>query len=177
MFICRECEKKAIDISGFMRSFGTCEICCITSDCLDAKIYKFSKEIWEESNKKNSDLALKQKIAFENKLTAYKDKEISHWKANHADMVKRCEFLSQRPDLPVERIHAYKDYEILKIKFNELLLSHQKLAIQNSKFVAIINPSNLRYIAERIAHKAYMRPVFEIIEDEICDYLLELFNK
>lgn len=39
------------------------------------------------------------------------EKEVAYWKTNHADMVKRCEFLSQRPDLPVDRIPAYKDYE------------------------------------------------------------------
>ncbi len=33
--------------------------------------------------------------------------ELRHWKANHADMVKRCAFLSERDDLPIDRIPAY----------------------------------------------------------------------
>jgi hypothetical protein len=32
--------------------------------------------------------------------------QLAHWKANHADMVRRCAYLSQRPDLPVDRIPA-----------------------------------------------------------------------
>jgi predicted nucleic acid-binding Zn-ribbon protein len=34
--------------------------------------------------------------------------EIAHWKANHRNMVEKCAFLSQRPDLPVDRIPAYE---------------------------------------------------------------------
>ncbi|MCK5132718.1 MAG: hypothetical protein KAR40_11270 [Candidatus Sabulitectum sp.] len=30
--------------------------------------------------------------------------ELSHWKANHADMVARCAMLRERPDLPADRI-------------------------------------------------------------------------
>ena len=36
-------------------------------------------------------------------------KERDHWKANHGNMVEKCAFLSQRPDLPVDRIPAYKE--------------------------------------------------------------------
>lgn len=31
---------------------------------------------------------------------------LAQWKSNHADMVRRCAYLSQRPDLPVDRIPA-----------------------------------------------------------------------
>ncbi|GGY67843.1 hypothetical protein [Pseudoduganella albidiflava] len=32
---------------------------------------------------------------------------LAHWKANHADMATRCQYLAQRKDLPVDRIPAY----------------------------------------------------------------------
>ncbi|MES2730012.1 MAG: hypothetical protein V4621_07980 [Pseudomonadota bacterium] len=44
------------------------------------------------------------------KLIAERD----HWKANHADMVKRAGLLSQRDDLPVDRLPAYREMEALQ---------------------------------------------------------------
>lgn len=35
--------------------------------------------------------------------------EALHWKSNHADQVARCALLRERPDLPVDRIPAYKE--------------------------------------------------------------------
>jgi hypothetical protein len=32
-----------------------------------------------------------------------------HWQSNHADQVARCALLRERPDLPVDRIPAYKE--------------------------------------------------------------------
>lgn len=40
--------------------------------------------------------------------------ERDHWKANHADMVKRAALLSQRDDLPVDRLPAYREMEALQ---------------------------------------------------------------
>lgn len=40
--------------------------------------------------------------------------EVAHWKANHADIVKRKALLEQRPDLPVDRIPAYREMERLQ---------------------------------------------------------------
>lgn len=37
-----------------------------------------------------------------------KDAEIAHWKANHADMVKRQKLLIDRPDMPLVRVKAYE---------------------------------------------------------------------
>jgi hypothetical protein len=37
--------------------------------------------------------------------------QLAHWKANHADMVRRNAVLSQRPDLPVDRLPAIAEYE------------------------------------------------------------------
>lgn len=34
---------------------------------------------------------------------------VRHWKANHDNMVSRCALLSQREDLPVDRIPAYEE--------------------------------------------------------------------
>lgn len=40
--------------------------------------------------------------------------EREHWKANHADIVKRAALLSQRDDLPVDRLPAYREMEALQ---------------------------------------------------------------
>ncbi len=41
MYICRECEKTRMEHArGVARSFGQCEICEKTADCLDARDYK-----------------------------------------------------------------------------------------------------------------------------------------
>jgi hypothetical protein len=34
--------------------------------------------------------------------------EVIHWKANHADMVKRQKLLIDRPDMPLVRVRAYE---------------------------------------------------------------------
>ena len=36
-------------------------------------------------------------------------KEVAHWKANHQNLVMRNALLEQRPDLPIDRIPAYKE--------------------------------------------------------------------
>lgn len=40
--------------------------------------------------------------------------EAAHWKANHADLVKRNALLSERPDLPVDRIPAHAELVALQ---------------------------------------------------------------
>ena len=42
------------------------------------------------------------------KRIAELEKQVSHWKANHDHMQERCAWLSQRTDLPVDRIPAYE---------------------------------------------------------------------
>jgi hypothetical protein len=44
---------------------------------------------------------------------ADKDAEAAHWKANHDNMVKKNALLSQRHDLPVDRIQAAKHFDDL----------------------------------------------------------------
>lgn len=39
------------------------------------------------------------------------ESERDHWKANHDNMVQRNAVLSQRPDLPVDRLPAIREYE------------------------------------------------------------------
>jgi hypothetical protein len=39
---------------------------------------------------------------------------LTHVSANHADMVSRCALLSQRPDLPADRLPAYRELERLQ---------------------------------------------------------------
>ena len=35
-------------------------------------------------------------------------KEVDHWKANHAREVERARILKERPDMPIERAQAYE---------------------------------------------------------------------
>lgn len=51
-------------------------------------------------------------------LVVIQDSE--HWKSNHADMVNRCALLSQRPDVPVDRIPAYREMIRLQERVKEL---------------------------------------------------------
>ncbi len=50
--------------------------------------------------------------------------ERDHWKANHDNQVERARILIERPDLPVERVEAYKQWTMLKqdydLVWNEL---------------------------------------------------------
>jgi Lar family restriction alleviation protein len=46
--------------------------------------------------------------------------EIEQWKANHADVVARNRILSQREDLPVDRLPAHKELERSQARVKEL---------------------------------------------------------
>jgi hypothetical protein len=77
------------------------------------RLVEADKQIAEMVSKKSfyrekdrADLA--EKIIEElKKQIAKSQKGVVHWKANHDSMVEKCAFLSQRPDLPVDRIPAY----------------------------------------------------------------------
>lgn len=43
-----------------------------------------------------------------------------HWQANHADLVARCALLRERPDLPAERLPAYR--ELVRLQAEVTLL-------------------------------------------------------
>ena len=47
--------------------------------------------------------ALKTALAFEKR-------EVAHWKANHANRVEAARVLIERPDMPLERVDAYRKY-------------------------------------------------------------------
>jgi hypothetical protein len=46
--------------------------------------------------------------------------EVSHWKANHANMVNRSRVLIDRTDLPLERVKAFEQLETLKAENEKL---------------------------------------------------------
>ena len=51
------------------------------------------------------------------------EREVTHWKSNHADEVKRGRILKDRPDCPLERVQAYevmKDYQEVRAERDEL---------------------------------------------------------
>ena len=47
-------------------------------------------------------------------------RELRHWKANHANMVARCEIPRDRHDLPVDRTVAYRELVRLQEENAEL---------------------------------------------------------
>ena len=54
-------------------------------------------------------------------------KERDHWKANHAEAIKRQKILLDRPDLPIERVRAYEEMVRLQETIKELLKSKKDL--------------------------------------------------
>ncbi len=46
--------------------------------------------------------------------------ERDHWRANHADQVKRARVLIERTDMPLERIKAYEQFEVLQTEIKKL---------------------------------------------------------
>ena len=37
-------------------------------------------------------------------------RQVAHWKANHASVVKQARILKERPDMPIERVKAYENW-------------------------------------------------------------------
>lgn len=44
------------------------------------------------------------------KLLEFNSREAAHWKSNHAQRVEAARVLIERPDLPLERVDAYRKY-------------------------------------------------------------------
>jgi hypothetical protein len=73
---------------------------------------------------------------------AEKDAEAAHWKANHDNMVKKNALLSQRHDLPVDRIQAAKH-------FDDLSAEVERLRIDNMHMLAnLIDADNLAKVID-----------------------------
>jgi len=53
-------------------------------------------------------------------------KERDHWKANHDNMVVKNAILSQRPDLPLERIQACAELDELRVLVDKLIFAYQQ---------------------------------------------------
>ncbi len=56
-----------------------------------------------------------------------------HWKANHKNMTDRCALLSQRPDVPVDRIPVYREMIRLQDRVQQLekmLAEHKQTLIK-----------------------------------------------
>jgi hypothetical protein len=53
---------------------------------------------------------------------AEKTAKAAHWKANHTNQVARARILLERPDMPIERVNAYK----LIGELQEKLAAHEK---------------------------------------------------
>lgn len=67
----------------------------------------------------------KQQLAESTALWTDYKAEAKHWKANHDNMVARCALLSQREDLPVDRIPAYQTLIELQARVSALDASMQ----------------------------------------------------
>lgn len=66
--------------------------------------------------------------------------EVAHWKSNHDNMVERSRVLIDRPDLPLERVKAFKQLETLKAENEKMAIDWlnqectvQKLQAENEK--------------------------------------------
>ena len=60
--------------------------------------------------------------------------QVAHWQHNHSDMVERCALLSQRHDLPIDRIQAYK--YLIRVQEDNIKLK-QELAELETKYAAL----------------------------------------
>lgn len=70
-------------------------------------------------------------VAVANKAAEAPAKERDHWKANHENQVKRARILMERPDMPIERVNAYKHYS--EMAANEQALK-EKIAFLEEQF-------------------------------------------
>lgn len=68
------------------------------------------KNILEENVtlRQRIEIILEENVAMRQRIENL-EKELHHWKSNHKAMVHRCAMLRDRPDLPVDRIPAYRE--------------------------------------------------------------------
>lgn len=45
--------------------------------------------------------------------------QVKHWKSNHAAAVARARVLIERPDMPLERVRAYKEMERMQLQLSQ----------------------------------------------------------
>lgn len=65
--------------------------------------------------------------------------DVLHWKSNHDAQVARSKFLSERKDLPIERVSAYHFLE-------DAISNQEKLRIAESLILMIANGESERPI-------------------------------
>lgn len=56
--------------------------------------------------------------------------EVNHWKANHDNQTSKVRLLMDRPDLPVERVEAYKAFAVMEAKHDALKTEIDQLKAQ-----------------------------------------------
>jgi len=117
---CKNCGSYAVNIYS---DRSLCDVCFLRA--IITELEAENKELrYYRSATQGAESAREKEIK---SLTADRDrlaKELKHWQANHGDMVRRCQFLSQRPDLPVDRIPAYeamaKELEAVRKKLSPI---------------------------------------------------------
>jgi hypothetical protein len=94
----------------------------------------------------NADLdARERQIEAANAEIARLTGELAHWKASHADMVNRCAFLSERPDLPVDRISAFERMNAEIARLNRVIdVAEFRIQEARDETVAIIAAAPVR---------------------------------
>lgn len=91
----------------------------------------------------------KREEANKDTLIADLQNQVKHWMSNHATEVERARLLKERPDLPIERIRAYENYQKLCDENQKLQrelddlkekLKDPYIVSQNMKLGIIANP-------------------------------------
>jgi FtsZ-binding cell division protein ZapB len=79
--------------------------------------------------------------------------EVQHWKANHDNMVNRSRVLIDRPDLPLERVKAFKQLETLKAE-NEKL---RKAAVKFTEWLDRVESKGKQLPVDLVCHIRNLR--------------------
>ncbi|KKJ75410.1 hypothetical protein WH95_18360 [Kiloniella litopenaei] len=78
------------------------------------------KSITGLSSEYEINVIFRKVMAKQRQIIQSQQAEIEQWKANHADVVARNRILSQREDLPVDRLPAHKELERSQARVKEL---------------------------------------------------------
>jgi hypothetical protein len=87
------------------------------------------------------DTELMARIAELERKNVIEEAKSRHWKANHDNMVTKAAFLSQRPDLPVDRIPAYQEL----IQLRALIAQLTPIALGYTQLAAQAGQEPVRY--------------------------------
>ncbi len=113
------------------------------------------ENLWIDSHPLNSEdldddisINLHEDVLVLKELLADANSQVKHWKSNHSEMVRKHRVLSQRHDLPVDRLPAVRDYEQ---QLSEVNAYNERLVVSGLHLTNMVHHIANTFVVDAVA--------------------------